>query len=253
MTKENNQFSDEVSKKLGYYVYRLIDPRNGDTFYVGKGIGNRIFAHALNASADVNSDNHSDKIQRIIDIQNAGLEVIHVIHRHGLKTEDEAFEVEAALIDVFPGLTNMQRGHRSTEFGPMSPSEIMQKYALPPFPDLSEKAIFLNVNNLENRSDKDAIYRQVRCAWRVNKERAAQADIVIAVVKGVAVGVFENGPWIPATVINFPTLESDIEGRWGFVGEISSEEKWSHYIGDHGKRILQEHLEHEQNPVRYSY
>ena len=38
MIRENNQFSDEVSKKLGYYVYRLIDPRNGDTFYVGKGI-----------------------------------------------------------------------------------------------------------------------------------------------------------------------------------------------------------------------
>ena len=61
MIRESNQFSDEVSKKLGYYVYRLIDPRNGDTFYVGKGIGNRIFAHALNASADVNPDNHSDK------------------------------------------------------------------------------------------------------------------------------------------------------------------------------------------------
>ena len=75
MIRENNQFSDEVSKKLVIF-YRLIDPRNGDTFYVGKGIGNRIFAHALNASADVNSDNHSDKIQRIIDIQNAGLEVI---------------------------------------------------------------------------------------------------------------------------------------------------------------------------------
>ena len=59
--------------------------------------------------------------------------------------------------------------------------------------------------------------------------------------------------WIPATVINFPTLEADIEGRWGFEGEISNDEKWKHYIGDHGKRILQEHLEHEQNPVRYSY
>ena len=39
-------FSQEVSDKLKYYVYRLIDPRNGDTFYVGKGKGNRVFAHA---------------------------------------------------------------------------------------------------------------------------------------------------------------------------------------------------------------
>ena len=35
----------EVQEELGNYVYRLIDPRNGETFYVGKGKGNRIYAH----------------------------------------------------------------------------------------------------------------------------------------------------------------------------------------------------------------
>lgn len=40
-----NEFSPEVSAQLNYYVYRLIDPRNGQTFYVGKGRGNRIFQH----------------------------------------------------------------------------------------------------------------------------------------------------------------------------------------------------------------
>jgi hypothetical protein len=28
-------FTKEVADALGYYVYRLIDPRNGQTFYVG--------------------------------------------------------------------------------------------------------------------------------------------------------------------------------------------------------------------------
>jgi len=32
-------FSPEIHDKIGYYVYRLIDPRNGQTFYVGKGVG----------------------------------------------------------------------------------------------------------------------------------------------------------------------------------------------------------------------
>jgi len=32
-----NAFPPEVIKELNYYVYRLIDPRNGETFYVGKG------------------------------------------------------------------------------------------------------------------------------------------------------------------------------------------------------------------------
>lgn len=41
-----DRFSNEAISKMGYYVYRLVDPRNGQTFYVGKGKGNRIFAHA---------------------------------------------------------------------------------------------------------------------------------------------------------------------------------------------------------------
>ena len=39
-------FSKEVKEKLNHYVYRLVDPRNGQTFYVGEGCGDRVFAHA---------------------------------------------------------------------------------------------------------------------------------------------------------------------------------------------------------------
>jgi len=31
--------------KLKTHVYRLVDPRNGETFYIGKGRGDRVFAH----------------------------------------------------------------------------------------------------------------------------------------------------------------------------------------------------------------
>ena len=40
-----DSFPPEVQGILGIYVYRLIDPRNGQTFYVGKGKGNRVFQH----------------------------------------------------------------------------------------------------------------------------------------------------------------------------------------------------------------
>ena len=36
----NMMFTADVIEQLNYYVYRLIDPRNGKTFYVGKGKGN---------------------------------------------------------------------------------------------------------------------------------------------------------------------------------------------------------------------
>lgn len=43
--RETDGFPPDVARKLKTYVYRLIDPRNGETFYVGKGQGNRVFAH----------------------------------------------------------------------------------------------------------------------------------------------------------------------------------------------------------------
>ncbi len=45
MNQESDSFPAGVAEKLKTYVYRLIDPRNGETFYVGKGQGDRVFAH----------------------------------------------------------------------------------------------------------------------------------------------------------------------------------------------------------------
>ena len=44
-TRDLDSFPADVARRLKTYVYRLIDPRNGETFYVGKGQGNRVFAH----------------------------------------------------------------------------------------------------------------------------------------------------------------------------------------------------------------
>src|SRR5438874_10587153 len=91
--QESEAFSADVSRKLGWYVYRLIDPRNGETFYVGKGQGNRVFSH-IRASEGLEDDDLLDnKIKRIRQIQLAGFEVAHVIHRHGMD-EPTALEVE---------------------------------------------------------------------------------------------------------------------------------------------------------------
>ena len=47
MDQSINAFPPGVIEKLKTYVYRLIDPRNGETFYVGKGKGNRFALGAI--------------------------------------------------------------------------------------------------------------------------------------------------------------------------------------------------------------
>lgn len=76
-------FPSEVIERLKTYVYRLIDPRNGETFYVGKGRGNRLFAH-IRGEQGIEGDDLDNRMRRIRQIRLAGFEVAHVIHRHGM-------------------------------------------------------------------------------------------------------------------------------------------------------------------------
>lgn len=133
-----DEFPAYIHDDLAYYIYRLIDPRDGMTFYVGKGAKNRVFDHMKgvitsevcgNATHNEFSqlDEVSGKVRLIREILNEGLWPLHVIHRHGL-TEDEAFLAEAVLIDATPGLTNIMGGHGSNAFGPASASQLVARY-----------------------------------------------------------------------------------------------------------------------------
>ncbi|WP_205928512.1 LEM-3-like GIY-YIG domain-containing protein [Rhizobium leguminosarum] len=250
------RFSEEVCERLGNYVYRLIDPRNGATFYVGKGRNNRVFDHAGGVIdlADDDSQTLGSKLDRIRAIKNAGLEVLHVIHRHEIP-DAAVFEVEAALIDAYPGLTNIQGGHASSDRGPMNHVELLDKYSLPTFPQNPEhKLVLININKLEDRFDRRAIYNLVRYCWRISRSRAEDAQYVLAVVRGVVVGAFEAERWMPATRENFPDItyaDGSEAQRLGFVGRDASTEIWDLYVGARGKRVTSPELKHVQNPVRF--
>lgn len=250
------RFPEEVCEKLGNYVYRLIDPRNGETFYVGKGKNNRVFDHAAGLLDLTEGDSQSigTKLDRIRAIRDAHLDVIHVIHRHEIP-DHAIFEVEAALIDAYPGLTNIQGGHASTDRGPMNHVELVDKYSLPELSSLPEhRLILININKLEDRSDRQAIYTLVRFAWRISKPRAERAEYVLAVVRGVVVGAFRPSKWMPATRENFPEIpyaDGSEASRIGFTGVEASSEIWDLYVGTRGKRIAHPQLKHIQNPIRF--
>lgn len=224
-------FPPGVARKLKTYVYRLIDPRNGETFYVGKGKGDRVFSH-VRGELKSEGDDLDNKMKRIHEIHLAGLEVGHVIHRHGMDDE-MAFEVEAALIDAYPGLTNVAGGAGSSDYGVMHAKEIITRYQAEPAV-FQHKALLINVNKTATET---SLYEATRYAWGVNKARAEQAEVILANKQGLIVGAFVADKWLPATTENFPS-RAPIEGRFGFIGKGAPDEMQRLYVG---KRVPDEY------------
>lgn len=241
-------FSPEVISRLQYYVYRLIDPRNGQTFYIGKGIGNRVFSHAKGEETS-DMDTLNDKYKRIREIKNDGFDVAHIIHRHGLD-EKTAFEVEAALIDAYPEVLNEQGGHYSNERGIMHAEQVKQQYQANETPLSYHKLLMININkSVQERK----LYEAVRYAWKLNVKKAQKADYVLALQQGLVKGVFVPNKWMEATSDNFPLLgeTENHAGRWGFEGTEAPKDIQDLYM----KTRLPDSMRKKgaANPIRYSY
>ena len=249
MNEKLSKFPKDVSEKLSHYVYRLIDPRNGETFYIGKGIGNRVFEHLeTSLKYDDNDDESSLKIKRIRDIHNTGLKPLNIIHRHGM-TKEEALLVEASLIDAYPGLTNEMGGQYSSQFGPASTSQILQNY-------LSEEMKILNDHKIIAISINDTVgiksnYDAVRHAWRISVKRAEQADFVFATSQGVCKDVFVVEKWLPSNEHNFPGFPV-VEGRYGFVGKQANKEILDLYLNKRLPSNMQR-VRGMASPILYNY
>lgn len=232
-------FSKEVKEKLNHYVYRLVDPRNGQTFYVGEGCGDRVFAHANAVSDDFytseyateqdkKSEDNKDpaKIKRIIDIKNSGLSVIHIIQRWGMDAKT-AFEVEAAFIDYFglQALTNLVKGHNSDR-GMMPADQIEKSFNAPVFEDYpnSPKFILIKIKDYWLNYNDGDIYKTVRGNWKLSARRANNYPYVLAVRYGIVVGVYrinKNG-WKKAPEserICFDGVEAEDEIKQLFIGK----------------------------------
>jgi uncharacterized protein len=248
------EFPMSVVEKLDYYVYLLIDPETNQIFYIGKGTGNRIFAHVYAAITD---ETPNDKLDKIREIRTKGLEVKHIVHRHGL-TEKEAFEVEAALIDFIglSGLTNQVQGYDSDDRGQMSVSEVVAKYEAP-IVEISEPVLLITVNRYYRRGmSPEMLYEITRGNWVIGARRN-QARYAFAVYKGIIREVYEIKRWFPA-----PADDTEIKRQWAAEHSINSEAKqkkrWQfegkiaeslrHYVGGSVERYSKIGA---QNPIRY--
>ena len=246
MTSNHDAFPPEVIARLKTYVYRLIDPRTGVTFYVGKGTGNRVFEH-VRAEQSLEGDPNSNKLRQIREIHRAGFSVSHVIHRHGLD-HATAFHVEGALIDAYPGLTNIAGGVDNTDIGVMHASEIIERHTAPTA-IFDHKALVISVSR--TAADRVSLYEATRYAWKLDPARAGQAEVILSSVRGLIVGAFVAERWMEATAANFPGLSEDIPGRFGFEGVDAPEEVQREYLRH---RIPDSFRKRgASNPIRYSW
>lgn len=239
-----SNFSPETIEKLKYYVYRLIDPRNGNTFYVGKGTGNRVFEHAKNAiKYRLNEDKDSLKSETIKDIIGNGLNVIHIIHRYGMDSST-AFEVESALIDAYPGLSNSINGHNSYN-GVANACQIENNNKKPVFQVPDEiKFIIIKTSAYKDNgwaADKeDPIYEATRWSWIAKLSNAKKYKFVLSVDGGVVNEVFEVENW----------YKREDSRRIFFVGKRAKDEIRNVFID---KRIPDKYTGRgKANPILYS-
>ena len=234
----DQEFPFSVIERLDYYVYTLSDPA-GSIFYVGKGTGNRVFAHVNEA---IKKPRKSDKLDMIREIRAAGRVVEYEIIRHGL-SENEAFEVESAIIDFIgkKELTNIKAGHKDHR-GRMSVSDIIASYQAEPV-SIAEPVILFIVNELYERNiSPERLYEITRGNWVVGKRRN-KAKYGFCVYKGIVRQVYKINRWFP---IKSRFAETKRQARWRFEGEPSS--KLQHYIGGSVDTYLKRRA---QNPVRY--
>ncbi len=235
-------FTPEITEQIGYYVYRLIDPRDNKTFYVGKGKGNRVFAHVAEALAGARD---TPKLGRIRDIHATGLQVGHIIHRHGM-SEKEAFLLEAALIDAYQefigeDLHNAVEGQHSRLTGVMSAEDMISIYAAEPV-EIVDPVIIININREWYPSmPADELYQYTRCSWVCRPERHKDCRYALSVKNGVIRQVYAIKSWHLD-----PRFAGQDKKRWMFEGAVATDK--AQYLHKSIRHLIKRGA---ANPIRW--
>ena len=195
--------SNIIADKLKYYIYALRDPRSpiGEYFYIGKGIGSRCLSHI---SCAIKSDISNLKYDIIKDIIANNYDVHIDILRHNIEDEDMAYEYESICIDMYnishldKQLTNIVKGHHTSDYGIQSLDDIIIKYDAKPI-TLEEleldkyKYVCLNINR--SYINNSNLYQNVRGWWHLNYNTVQSIDFVLVIYKGIIKMVYKPDSW----------------------------------------------------------
>ncbi len=246
-----SDFDEKTIQHLNYYVYLLLDPGTKQPFYVGKGKGNRVFAHLADALDETNPSGM--KLDTIREIYERGLAPDHLIVRHGL-TEKAAFEIEASLIDVLQFMktknTNIAGGHNSIEKGLMTADEIKRLYNAPLLDHIAGDCVIININRKYKRgAGSDDIYEAVKEAWVISDTRLLGLKYVLVEFHGLIVEVFEVDEWYDKKFhYTSGKKKRKMRVRRGFIGRQAPEAIRTLYLN---KSIAHHKKRGQASPVRF--
>jgi len=234
----------DVARRLGYYVYVLVNPIDGLIFYVGKGKGKRALAH-------LQDGRRSRKVEVIKQIRAAGMTPKIDILAHGLKDEAAAFRIEAGVIDALglPAITNKIRGWETKKFGRLPLKDIVALYRKKRV-TIKEPGIVIRINQLYRPGMTPMeLYDATRGVWVLSKRRE-RAKFAFAVFAGVIREVYEVAQWLPAGATMNTRPPGDVldTGRWEFVGRVAPERIRKRYVDRYVGHTFRQG---SQNPISY--
>ena len=254
-TEAKQEFSAYVTEQIGWYVYALQDPRDKKVFYIGKGKGNRVFAHAQDAIEN-QEEGTSQKIALIKEIHNSGKVVNTFILRHGIHSEKQAYEVEAALIDLLYLLdpradnnlfqiTNEVKGHHYLTHGSMSAKNIIAIYDATECPAITEPVMLFRipVRWFPQMTD-DELFESTHGWWRAGVRREG-AMYGFSVSAGVIRGIYEIDTWAQRKNGDRGFMHGE-KPRFGFEGAATHE--LDKYLNKSVKHLFKNG---DQTPFKY--
>ncbi len=241
-------FLPGMTEHLGYYVYALRDPRPGrGIFYVGKGVGDRVYHHARAALVVPDDEPGQNlKLDTIREIHREKLEVGVEIIRHRL-TEPEAYEVEAGVIDalILTGvpLTNKVIGMRSRARGWHPLDELRALYMAKDLDknEITDRLILMKITRLYRSGMSEAELYEVTRGWWYCAPKRHKPELALALYDGVVRAVYRIHDWEVAA-----GDEGKRRQRRGFRGEMASD-KVEQYVW----RSVRHLVKKSQNPIQY--
>jgi hypothetical protein len=232
----------DTREALGFYVYALRDPRNGEVFYIGKGKGERILQHIAEANKDAKSE--KAKLNRIKDIEAKGFEVEHLFLRTGMESSDEALAIEQAVIDAFlanratsngaSNLTNLVAGHEHDERGLASLDTVLARHSKAMTPAVNRPILVLKLNRKwEPDMSVVSLLKVSRKAWGVGAEIREKAELAFVISFGIIRGIYEIDRTAWET-----SLDDNGKMKWQFNGKPTSKPELLALVGtDMGPQV----------------